>query len=78
MSVYCTRLYRSVHFQTVFFFLFSFLYSHRFTKIEVDPQVKTPEGKYYDVLFIGTGMSFNVPVDSKNSIDIFVYFFFAK
>jgi hypothetical protein len=44
----------------------------------VDPQVKTPEGKYYDVLFIGTGMSFNVPVDSKNSIDIFVYFFFCK
>ena len=32
-------------------------YSHRFTKIEVDPQVKTPEGKYYDVLFIGTGMN---------------------
>lgn len=30
--------------------------SHRFTKIEVDPQVKTPDGKYYDVLFIGTGI----------------------
>lgn len=29
-------------------------FHHRFTKIEVDPQVKTPEGKYYDVLFIGT------------------------
>ena len=29
--------------------------SHRFTQIEVDPQVKTPDGKYYDVLFIGTG-----------------------
>jgi len=29
-------------------------FHHRFTRIEVDPQVKTPEGKYYDVLFIGT------------------------
>ena len=58
-------------------FLFPFLYSHRFTKIEVDPQVKTPEGKYYDVLFIGTGMSLNVPVHSKNSIEFF-FLLFAK
>ncbi len=40
------------------FFLFLPSYSHRFTKIEVDPQVKTPDGKYYDVLFIGTGNLF--------------------
>ena len=39
---------------SITFFPFHF-HSHRFTKIEVDPQVKTPEGKYYDVLFIGTG-----------------------
>lgn len=30
-------------------------YSYRFTQIAVDPQVKTPGGKAYDVLFIGTG-----------------------
>lgn len=29
-------------------------YSYRFTQIAVDPQVKTPGGKTYDVLFIGT------------------------
>lgn len=29
--------------------------SYRFTQIAVDPQVKTPGGKTYDVLFIGTG-----------------------
>lgn len=29
--------------------------SYRFTQIAVDPQVKTPGGKAYDVLFIGTG-----------------------
>lgn len=28
--------------------------SYRFTQIAVDPQVKTPGGKTYDVLFIGT------------------------
>jgi hypothetical protein len=34
---------------------FVFLFSYRFTQIAVDPQVKTPGGKAYDVLFIGTG-----------------------
>jgi semaphorin 6 len=29
-------------------------FSYRFTQIAVDPQVKTPGGKAYDVLFIGT------------------------
>lgn len=29
--------------------------SYRFTQIAVDPQVKVPGGKTYDVLFIGTG-----------------------
>ena len=28
---------------------------YRFTQIAVDPQIKTPGGKAYDVLFIGTG-----------------------
>lgn len=32
----------------------SFQYSGRFTSIEVDPQVRTPDGKNYDVLFVGT------------------------
>jgi hypothetical protein len=31
------------------------LSSYRFTQIAVDPQIKTPGGKAYDVLFIGTG-----------------------
>lgn len=34
---------------------FVFVFSYRFTQIAVDPQVKTPGGKAYDVLFIGTG-----------------------
>jgi len=29
-------------------------FSYRFTQIAVDPQVKTLDGKAYDVLFIGT------------------------
>lgn len=33
----------------------SFYFSYRFTQIAVDPQVKVPGGKSYDVLFIGTG-----------------------
>lgn len=37
-------------------FLFS-SYSGRFTAIAVDPQVQTPQNKYYDVLYIGTGQS---------------------
>ncbi|XP_064109878.1 semaphorin-1A-like isoform X1 [Macrobrachium nipponense] len=32
----------------------SFHYSGRFTSIAVDPQVRTPDSKAYDVLFIGT------------------------
>jgi hypothetical protein len=34
---------------------FVLLLSYRFTQIAVDPQIKTPGGKTYDVLFIGTG-----------------------
>lgn len=34
---------------------FVFVFSYRFTQIAVDPQIKTPGGKAYDVLFIGTG-----------------------
>lgn len=33
--------------------------SYRFTQVAVDPQVKVPGGKTYDVLFIGTG-KFNI------------------
>lgn len=36
-------------------YVFVFVFSYRFTQIAVDPQVKTPGGKAYDVLFIGTG-----------------------
>ncbi|KAK4297403.1 hypothetical protein Pmani_030179 [Petrolisthes manimaculis] len=32
----------------------SFHYSGRFTAIAVDPQVQTPQNKYFDVLYIGT------------------------
>lgn len=39
-------------------FNLSFAFSYRFTQIAVDPQVKVPGGKTYDVLFIGTGWLF--------------------
>ena len=55
---YIIRFYKLVLITFKFFF-YSFLrsnrgYSYRFTQIAVDPQVKTPGGKTYDVLFIGT------------------------
>lgn len=34
---------------------FFFLRRYRFTQIAVDPQIKTPGGKTYDVIFVGTG-----------------------
>lgn len=39
------------------FFQYSINYSYsgRFTSIAVDAQVRTPDGKAYDVLFVGTG-----------------------
>ena len=30
---------------------------YRFTQIAVDPQIKTPGGRTYDVIFVGTGES---------------------
>jgi len=39
-------------------FNLSIAFSYRFTQIAVDPQVKVPGGKTYDVLFIGTGWLF--------------------
>lgn len=39
---------------SVFFFLFNHS-SYRFTQIVVDAQIKTPGGKTYDVIFVGTG-----------------------
>jgi len=32
------------------------LRSYRFTQIAVDAQIKTPGGKTYDVIFVGTGV----------------------
>lgn len=32
-------------------------FSYRFTQIVVDAQIKTPGGKTYDVIFVGTGES---------------------
>lgn len=32
------------------------VYSYRFTKVAVDPQVKALDGKAYDILYIGTGI----------------------
>lgn len=42
--------------KTTFLLLFPF-YSYRFTQIVVDAQIKTPGGKTYDVIFVGTGKS---------------------
>lgn len=42
-------------------------FSYRFTQIAVDPQIKTPGGKSYDVLFIGTGKSFAKLFSSNKS-----------
>lgn len=33
-----------------------YVFSYRFTQIVVDPQIKTPGGKTYDVIFVGTGI----------------------
>lgn len=33
-----------------------YVISYRFTQIVVDPQIKTPGGKTYDVIFVGTGI----------------------
>ncbi|XP_075214957.1 semaphorin-1A-like [Lycorma delicatula] len=47
-------------------------FHYRFTQIAVDPQIKTPGGKAYDVLFIGTdyGMVLKtVNADSADSIE---------
>lgn len=30
-------------------------FRYKFTYIAVDPQIKTPGGKTYDVIFVGTG-----------------------
>jgi hypothetical protein len=48
-----------------FFVLF---FSYRFTQIAVDPQIKTPGGKAYDVLFIGTGKLKQIHVQSCSDI----------
>lgn len=36
-------------------FWFCSCFSYRFTQIVVDAQIKTPGGKTYDVIFVGTG-----------------------
>lgn len=48
----------------------SFYFSYRFTQIAVDPQVKVPGGKSYDVLFIGTG---NGTVFDENRYGIYSF-----
>lgn len=50
--VFIHRCYRSGEKEASITWLF--YSSYRFTQIAVDPQVKTPGGKTYDVLFIGT------------------------
>lgn len=35
--------------------LLHFASRYRLTQIIVDPQIKTPGGKAYDVIFVGTG-----------------------
>lgn len=39
----------------MFSLLFKQNHRYRFTQIAVDPQIKTPGGKTYDVIFVGTG-----------------------
>lgn len=49
-----------------------FFPSYRFTQIAVDPQIKTPGGKAYDVLFIGTDngkVMKAINADSADTID---------
>lgn len=53
--------------------LFSSLNSYRFTQIVVDSQIKTPGGKTYDVIFVGTGEY----ISFYNSVDL-LYFRFWK
>lgn len=40
---------------TLFLIFFCCYFSYRFTQIVVDAQIKTPGGKTYDVIFVGTG-----------------------
>lgn len=47
---------------------------YRFSKIAVDQQVKTPDGKAYDVLFIGTGKLIRFPRGTRN-IAMFLTFY---
>lgn len=36
-------------------FNYTYFYRYRLTQVAVDAQVKTPGGKTYDVIFVGTG-----------------------
>lgn len=45
-------------------FLFN-CFRYRFTQIAVDPQIKTPGGKTYDVIFVGTGKRFREKKDRE-------------
>lgn len=44
-------------------------FHYRFTQIAVDPQIKTPGGKTYDVLFIGTDNGFVLKAVNADSAD---------
>lgn len=52
---------------SILYLMFSFRslslpHSYRFTQIAVDAQIKTPGGKTYDVIFVGTGELHTVTV----------------
>lgn len=47
--------------------LFLFVLSYRFTQIVADSQIKTPGGKTYDVIFVGTGKCDELEMKIKNS-----------
>lgn len=60
------------------FRIFPLNFSYRFTQIVVDAQIKTPGGKTYDVIFVGTGKSICYKLNSlpnyetnENSMRIF-------
>lgn len=43
-------------------------FRYKFTYIAVDPQIKTPGGKTYDVIFVGTGeydYSISQPLENR-------------
>lgn len=57
----------------VYSLIYHFYFRYRFTQIAVDPQIKTPGGKTYDVIFVGTGESlfiYSIYVNEKQFLQM--------